>query len=432
MIPVSSPSIHLTLMLDALAGVQRAAEAHGDVVMHRIGRTRLVQVTHPDDIHTVLHARWPVVKKSRVVKGLADIVGDGLLTADGEAYTALRKVAAPRFTPRHIDGWARRMGAIAASAEAPVGEVDVLPHLTSLTLDLLVDTVFGTDPGPELADALGCLAVLLDDFQAQTYSWQRLLPEILTPGRVRRRHAMKAGLRSAVDALVARRTRRGPGGDDLLGSLLFGEDTADPETLYAHLLTLLVAGHETTALTLGFALHHLASRPDAVERLRREAWAVGGVPRCLADLQAMPFARAVVQETLRLTPTVFGMGREIVEPLALREHVLEPGMQVVTPQWVVHRDPRWWADPLAWTPERWMEAAERPRYAYFPFGGGPRVCIGNHFALLESVIVLATLVERVELSDPAPLALRPTLTLRPADGVRLTLAPRRQQRSEVA
>ncbi|MEZ4319380.1 MAG: cytochrome P450 [Myxococcota bacterium] len=421
MIPVSSPAIHLTLLTDTLTGITRAAREHGDVVMHRIGRTKLVQVTHPDDLHTVLHARWPTLQKSRVVRGLSEILGDGLLTAEGERYQALRKAATPRFTPRHIDGWAARMNAVAARSRLPTGEVDVLPALSQMTLEILVDTVFGTDPGPELTDALSCLDVLLDDFQAQTHSWRRLLPELLTPGRVARRDRMRDGLRSAVDALVSRRRQRGAAhGDDLLGGLL---DLPDAE-LHAHLLTLLVAGHETTALTLGFALHHLANDPVSADRLRAEAAAVGGSPSSLADLQAMPFARAVVQETMRLTPPAFGLGREIREPLALREHVLEPGMQVVTPQWVVHRDPRWWDAPLEWRPERFVGEHDRPRYAYFPFGGGPRVCIGTHFAMLEAVVLLSHLLVHADVSAARPLSLRPTLTLRPTGGVRLEVSAR--------
>ena len=244
---------------------------------------------------------------------------------------------------------------------------------------------------------------------------------------------MRQALGAGVDALVARRRQDGgscAAAPDLVGRLLgMGLPAAELRT---HLLTLFVAGHETTALTLAFALHHLAEHPDAAERICEEAEA--GAPTSLADLERFPYTQAVLRETLRLTPPVFGMGREILEPLALREHVLEPGMQVVTPQWVVHRDGRWWENPTGWWPERFFEARERPRYAYFPFGGGPRVCIGNHFAMLEATILLAHIVPAVTLSEPAGLQPRPTLTLRPRNGVRLAVhrrSARRIQRQRV-
>ncbi len=429
-IPVSSAAIHLGLLRDPLTAMTDATRRHGDVVQHRIGRTRLVQVTHPDDLHTVLHARFPVVKKSRVVRGLTDIVGDGLLTAHGDRYSALRKPAVRLFTPKHIDAWAQTMARVAEQTArewaSDPGRVDVLPRLTHATLRILVQTVFGTScrsDDPTLVGALEALDGLVEDFEQQTYTAWRLVPDALRPGRRRRIAAMRAALTAGVDGLVARRRQQTPGEDepdDLLGRLL-ALDLA-PDTLRAHLLTLFVAGHETTALTLAFALHHLAENPDAAERICEEA--ADGAPTRLADLERFPYTRAVIRETLRLTPAVFGMGREIVRPLPLRDHVLEPGMQVVTPQWVVHRDPRWWENPNGWWPERFFEERARPRYAYFPFGGGPRVCIGNHFAMLEATILLAHIVPAIQVADAAPLKPRPTLTLRPADGVKMTCTSR--------
>jgi cytochrome P450 len=196
-------------------------------------------------------------------------------------------------------------------------------------------------------------------------------------------------------------------------------------------MTLLLAGHDTTANALTWAWYLLANNPDAAERLAAEAAAaLGDRPATAADLPRLPFAERVVQETMRLYPPVYAFGRRSIQETEVMGYRVPRGWNVVMCQWVVHRDPRWFPDPERFDPDRWSDdrAARVPRYAYFPFGGGPRRCIGNAFAMMESVLVLATVARAYHFTlDPAhPVALQPLVTLRPRDGLRAPLRRRRQ------
>lgn len=222
---------------------------------------------------------------------------------------------------------------------------------------------------------------------------------------------------------------------DLLGMLLAARDEdggrmTDRE-LRNELMTLFVAGHETTALALGWALYllsenHAADAALAAE-LERE---LGERPAGLANLPRLRFTEAVILESMRLYPPVWGLGREAVAPVEIAGYHLPPGAQVWAAQWVVHRDPRWFDAPEAFRPERWLEErALRPKFAYFPFGGGPRLCIGQSFAMMEAVLVLATIARRfrLRLVPGHPIELFPSVTLRPRRGLRMTVEARRAQ-----
>jgi cytochrome P450 len=187
-------------------------------------------------------------------------------------------------------------------------------------------------------------------------------------------------------------------------------------------ITLLLAGHETTALTLGYAFHLLSDHPEAAEKMVREIEDVlGDRPATAADLPKLKYAEAVVRESMRLYPPAWAIGRETIRPLEIAGYHIPAGTQLWAAQSVVHRDPRWFANPNAFHPERWENdfAKSLPRYAYFPFGGGPRICIGNAFAMMEAVLVLVTIARRFRLTrtTKGDLALTPSVTLRPKHGL---------------
>jgi cytochrome P450 len=187
-------------------------------------------------------------------------------------------------------------------------------------------------------------------------------------------------------------------------------------------ITMLVAGHETTALALSYSCYLLAQHPEIQERLAEELQAVlnGRIPT-LEDLSSLTYTDAVIQESMRLYPPAWLIGREALEDCTIGGYQINKGEQVILPQWVVHRDPRWYEDPLAFQPERWLDGLEKsiPKFAYFPFGGGPRICIGNHFSLMEMKLALAILFQRFTVSSCEEHALEvfPFITLRPQNGV---------------
>jgi cytochrome P450 len=204
----------------------------------------------------------------------------------------------------------------------------------------------------------------------------------------------------------------------------------DDRRLRDEIVTMFLAGHETTAIALTAALYLLARHPEEVDLIRRETDEVlGGRPAGAADLARLRRTDAVVREAMRLYPPAWIIGREASRELRLADGTVIPaGGQILLSQWVVHRDARWFAEPERFRPERWLDGstAGLHRYAYFPFGGGPRVCIGNHFAMLEAVVVLATLVDRLDLAalPSTRLDLEPAVTLRPTGPVELAVTPR--------
>jgi cytochrome P450 len=260
----------------------------------------------------------------------------------------------------------------------------------------------------------------------QMNSLQGLLPQwVLTPERYHFRKAVRE-LDALIYRVIARCREQGSDADHLLARLVQardenGEPMSDVQ-LRDEAVTMLLAGHETTALTLTYAAFLLACHPVAGARLREEIdRKLAGRSPTMTDLPALPFLDAVVKETLRLYPPAYVIGREVVKPFEVGGYLVPAGHQVLMSPYVMQRDPRYFDEPLSFKSERWLEpaASALPRFAYFPFGGGPRVCIGNHFATMEVALVLCTLLQRVELEALPGFELRtkPIVTMRPDGGV---------------
>jgi cytochrome P450 len=259
-----------------------------------------------------------------------------------------------------------------------------------------------------------------------------LLSWIPTPTRRRYRRAVRRLDQIIYEIIAARRAQPGDG-EDLLGRLLTtGDETGAVMTdqqLRDELLTLFLAGHETTALTLSFAFYLLSVNPAAAARLTAELDEVlGSRSPTAADVPRLRYAGWVIHESMRLYPPAWSIGREAVADCEIGGYPVPKGTQLALVQWLVHRDARWFEDPDAFRPERWDKDLVRrlPRCAYFPFGDGPRVCIGNHFALLEATLLLATVLQRfqLEMAPGATLRLVPSMTLRPAGGLRMVVRER--------
>jgi cytochrome P450 len=418
-------------MRDPLGFFTRCAREHGDVVHLRLFRASCYQLTHPDHIEYVLRGGQENFKKDRFTRSSLSLLGDGMLTSDGERWRGQRRASQPAFASGRVAGYA---DAIVTAAESLAGrwEVgrprDVYQDFAALTLEIAAGTLFGADLRDRAAEVSNALAVI-SRYLENPVHWTLLGRSLPTAAAFRFRRATRL-LRALIQDIVRERRRAGGSSDDLLSALLTakaGEDSATADRqLCDEALTILLAGHETTAIVLAFCFHLLALHPQVADNLVAELDRVLGdrLPTT-ADLPALRYAEWVVKETMRLYPPAYQIGREAVRDCEVGGFAVPKGTVVLPTQWVVHRDARWFEQPEAFAPERWADglAQRLPRCAYFPFGDGPRICIGSHFAMTESVLVLATLAPRFRLEAVCtkPVALLPSITLRPRDGIHLLI-----------
>lgn len=420
---------------EPLRRFEQLVHDYGDVVHYRIGRTEMYLLSHPDAIGSVLVGEHHEFMKDALTHELSFFLGRGLLTAEGSFWRKQRKLIAPTFQRRHIEKFADTMVQAAGEGAARLqpGIQDVHAEMMELALDIVLKTVFGDASVSDPAAVGRVVEVLMGEFLRSELSWRRLLPSFFKEASAGRLEKGREELDGMLLRMIDERRRAGIDGDDLLGRLLAATDDEGHRMSDAQLrnevATLFLAGHETTALTLSFGLYLLAAHPGVQRRLAEEIQTVvGDRPVTLADVPKLPFCDAVVRESMRLYPPAYVIGREALEDVQIGGWTIPRGAQVLLPQWTVHRDVRWYDNPLAFEPERWLDGlADRlPRFAYFPFGGGARVCVGKHFAMLEAALCIATLMQHVEVSaDPSfELELMPSVTLRPAGGVRVDVSRR--------
>jgi cytochrome P450 len=409
---------------------------HGDLVRFRIGTQETVVVTGPELIEELLVQRRNEIVKDPVTAGLSDILGQGLLTAEGETWRKNRRLIAPSFQHRHLADLGDTMvrATEAHLDEVHAGELDLQPLLMELTLDIAVRTLFGTVM--EDTHRVGPLVEeLMHGFLEKTQSWKRLLPDWVPTRGKRQAERARVELHEIVMGIVEQRREEGTEGSDLLSRLMAARDDEghgmSDEQLRDELLTLFLAGHETTALALSYSLLLLATHPGIQQQVQAELDEVlGGEAPTARDSRRLPLLDAVFQESMRLYPPAWMIARQASATFELGGTTIPEGTVLMVPQWVVHRDPRWFEAPEAFRPQRWMDQELPHKFAFFPFGGGPRTCVGNHFARMEAVLVMASFLQRFELrAVPGfELELLPSVTLRPGAGVRVELVPRRSGR----
>lgn len=412
---------------DPLGNMEKLHAAWGDVVTFRVARDRVVLLAHPDDVEAVLVGGKDAVAKDRITRTLSAVMGEGLLTAEGDLWKRHRRLLAPSFSPKAVAAYGEVMVARTLARLPEPGVVEIHHRMGELALDIVVRTLFGSEPSSDVDRVHPAIERLMAIFEVENRSWWRFVPDWV-PGPHRRdaeRHASE--LHDVLGSVVARR-RAGAPGPDLLWRMLEARDDAGGLTdqeLMDEAITVFLAGHETTAIALSFALWLLAGHPEAQARARAEVLALPG-EATTADVARLPWVVACVKEAMRLFPPAWAIAREVRAPITASGFELPVGAQVVVSPWIVHRDPRWWTEPTAFRPERFLAPNEPVhRFAYFPFGGGPRVCIGNHFATLEATLALATMLRhrRFErISDAVP-KLLPAVTLRPRGGLPLRVAP---------
>ena len=419
---------------DPLGALTRMAAEHGDVTRFRWGPQYEYLLNHPDLVEQVLVAQQRSFMKGQALQETKRILGEGLLTSEGDFHLRQRRLVQPLFHRRQISGYADEMVSCAERLQAgwSHGETrDVHAEMTRLTLDVVGRVLFAADVGGEAAEIGAAMTEAMESLQRFMLPFYGALERLPLPGPRRVRGARRR-LDLTIYRLLAER-RASPGGGDLLSLLLEARDEQGepmPDTqVRDEAMTIFLAGHETTAVTLTWTWLLLGRHPAVERRLHEELETVlgGGAPTA-DDLSALVYLDLVLKESMRLYPPAWLIGRRALVDVELGGYELPRGSIVLLSPWVTHRDARFFDDPHRFDPERWRPEAEeaRPRFSYFPFGGGIRRCIGEPFALMEAKLLLASIAQRWRLHlDPAqrvePL---PRITLRPRYGMKMRLEAR--------
>lgn len=433
-----------TLRADPLAAISELTRIHGDVVRVPLPRgNQLVLTSRPELVAHVLVSNQDNYRKARTYRPLTEVLGNGLLTNEGESWAHQRRLVQPMFARRRIDAFAPAMVDAASTAMdrwAALGSgsvVDVADEMSALTLDVVGRALFSADLSGEAGQMGPALETVLESFvKVVRHPLFMLVPDYHrwpTPARLRARGAERH-LRGVVDGLISSRRAESAGREDadLLDALLAArDDDGDPldeQQIRDELMTFLLAGHETTANALAWTLLLLSRHPAARDRLVAEVDDVlSGRPATAADMNKLEWTSAVLSESMRLYPPAWMIEREARDADELDGIPVPAGSIVATPPYLVHRNPDHWPNPEGFDPHRFLPGAvDRHRLAYLPFGGGRRQCIGGGFAMLEAVLLLATITQRFELDlvpGHQPQALT-AVTLRPANGIPMTLRPR--------
>lgn len=417
------------MLTDPLGYLSWARDTYGPVAEFAVSDPPAVLLSDPTDVHHVLVANHRAYTKRTIqYDTLATVTGDGLLVSDPPLWTKRRAMVQPGFHRAGLTAVAEHT-VVAAQNEADAllahagGPVDVDEAMMTAALGVVGAALFSTDLSGQAATLVPAVLTALDRVVVRARSPWLPPASVPTPGNVRLRSAL-ATIDAAVASMVDERRRRGDAGDDVLGLLLGDQmdhlSADDLAGVRNEVVTLLIAGHETVASALTWTWHLLTTHPDEYARLLDEVDALHGPP-LLDDLPRLPFTRAVFDEALRLYPPAWVITRTVAEPDTLGGFPVTPGTLVLMSTYALHRDPSLWKDPDAFMPSRWLDADEpAPRWSYIPFGAGVRQCIGKDFALVEGVLMLATLAQRLVVrrsprrSEPGVAAL---VTLRPKRGL---------------
>lgn len=401
-------------------------QTYGDIVQYRSSVEPAYLVNHPDYVRHVLQASAQIYNKDTYLNKhlIESLTGQGLLTSENPLWREQRRLIQPAFHRRSLAGFAGLMTAAAARAVArleavqPGVTVDIASEMTRLTLDIVTQALFGYDISGR-AEEIG-----------------EAMDTMVTIGRPKHR-LVRAGI-ELLDGIVYaiiddRRAHPERGRDDLLAMLLSARyDDGRPmpdQQVRDEVMALLVAGHETTANTLSWTWYLLAQHPQVVARLEAEIDAVlGGRPPSVDDFPQLVYTDRVIQEAMRLYPSAWSISRRALADDEIGGYFIPRGSIVAMSPYTMHRHPAFWDEPERFDPERFTpeRVAARPRFAYFPFGGGARQCIGNHFALMESLIIIPMLAQRFRLVPrwAEPVEEHALITLRPRGGIPVALERR--------
>jgi cytochrome P450 len=436
---------------DPLGFLLEGHRKYGEVFRYQIAHFLFHQVAHPDHVRHVLQDRWRNYPRSRFYNRTKEVIGNGLVSSEGEPWRWQRRMCQPAFHHARVEALAgtmtdaveamlRRWEPLAARGTGRESgrPVDIYPEFMRLTLSIAGRTLFGVDLGEE-ADVIGpTITSLMHWLEYRVNNLLSLPAWVPTPRSLRFRRDIRV-MESFVNGMIDDRRKAGgnPAAErtDLLSILMLARDEETGAALSDlqlrdHLITFIGAGHETTAVALSWTFYLLGRHPEVERRVREEvASVVNGRTPTAADVPRLRYTRQVIEESMRLYPPVYALLRDAVEADEIGGFPIPAGSIIILSQYVTHRHPDFWEAPVErFDPDRFSPelVAARPRFAFFPFLGGPHQCIGNDFAMMEMALVVAMVLQRYDLrlASTEPVLPLPMMSLRPRGGVHMTLHPR--------
>jgi len=441
--PKGYPIVGVLPMLrsNALPFLQKAAAEYGDFIPLRVFMSNAYLLNHPAHVEHVLQSNYRNYRKSSMLDKLKPILGQGLFLSEGELWTQQRKLIAPSFHRQRVDAMGQvmldvmrqhvaRWSVYAKSRE----EISVSEDMSFLALEVALRTMFGTAMRQEEARVFSEALIIGNDVSAERVWNLTSLTEMLPTAKNKAYNRAVKTLDDVVWGIISERRRTGEKRDDLLGILIDARDSETNEAmndqqLRDEVLSLLLSGHETTAVTLSWAFHYLAQYPACLERIRDEVDAVleGHDPEP-DDLKHLEYTKRVIQEVTRLRPSIWWFARVAINDDEICGQPIKAGTTVLISQYLIHHHPQIWEEPTAFNPDRFLpeNVSRRSKFAFLPFGAGPRVCLGSAFATMEMQMALAMLLRKFEVDitsgeDPG---LSSMITLRPKTPITGRIIPR--------
>jgi cytochrome P450 len=420
---------------DPLAFFTNLARTYGDLVSYRMGGEQIFLVNDPQHIRDILVTHNRNFTKSRGLERTKRLLGNGLLTSEGAFHLRQRRLMQPTFHRERVAAYGRTMVEHADRLRRSWSDgatLDVAQAMMRLTLSIAGKTLFDVDVESQAAEVGGALTAVLESFWVSMMPFANLI-ERLPVGKLRRARAARRRLDAIIYQMIADRRADLRDRGDLLSMLLLAQDedgsTMTDQQVRDEAMTIFLAGHETTANALTWTWYLLSQAPDVETRVHEEIDRVlGGRLPAVADISSLPLVERVATESMRLYPPAWIVGRRAIAEYPINGYVAPPRSIFVMSPWVTQRDARYFPDPERFLPDRWTPAfrAALPKFAYFPFGGGPRQCIGESFAWMELALVVAAIAQqwRLRLVPGHPVAPQPLVTLRTKHGMRMTIERR--------
>ena len=426
---------------DPLAFFTDLARTYGDIVAYRLGGEQLYFVNDPQQIKDILITHNRNFTKGRALQRTKRLLGEGLLTSEGATHLRQRRLMQPAFHRERIAAYADTMVEYAdrtRGAWRDGATLDVAQEMNRLTLSIVGKTLFDVDVQSQAAEVGVALTRVIETFWMTMLPFSDLLEHLPVP-KLRRARAARAQLDAIIYAMIAERRKSRRDHGDLLSMLLSAQDEEaegaggvglmSDEQVRDEAMTIFLAGHETTANALTWTWYLLSTAPNVEAKLHAEVdRALQGKLPGVTDIAALPFVERVVTESMRLYPPAWIIGRRAIAAYPLGPYVAPARSILVMSPFVVQRDARYYKEPERFDPDRWTPEfrAASPKFAYFPFGGGPRQCIGESFAWMELILLVATIAQQwqLRLAPGHPVVPQPLVTLRTKHGLRMTVSRR--------
>jgi cytochrome P450 len=415
----------------------RIARTYGDIAYYRMGGEQLFLVNDPQQIRDILVTHNRNFTKSRGLERTKLLLGKGLLTSEGAFHLRQRRLMQPAFHRERIAGYGKTMVEYAdrmRNAWTDGATLDIASEMNRLTLSVVGKTLFDADVESQAAEVGDALTGVMESFWMMMLPFANVLERLPVP-RMRRARLARARLDAIIYGMIAERRASGRNHGDLLSMLLTAQDEDDggvmtDQQVRDEAMTIFLAGHETTANALTWTWYLLGGAPDVEAKVHEEIDRVlKGRRPTMADLGSLPYVERVVTESMRLYPPAWIVGRRAIADNPRGPYIAPARSILIVSPYIIQRDARYYAEPERFNPDRWTPEfrAALPRFAYFPFGGGPRQCIGESFAWMELILLVATIAQRwqLRLAPGHPVVPQPVITLRTKYGMKMTVTKRR-------